>query len=55
MSLYEYIKENYNNEYDEQLIYCIMDYTSSCEFTEEDIIYLDSLGYTVEDFIEEEY
>lgn len=55
MRLYEYVKENYNNEYDEQLVYCIMDYNSGWEFTEEDIIYLDSLGYTVEDFIEEEY
>lgn len=53
--LCDYIKENYHNEYDEQLIFTIMDYTSSYELDKSDIIYLSSLGYTVDDIIGEEY
>ena len=41
--------------YDELEYYIISDYRSSCEFTNDDIIFLESLGYLVDDFEVEEY
>lgn len=39
--------------YDEGLIWAIQEYHSSCDFTEEDVVYLRELDFVPEDFIEE--
>ena len=59
MGMYESLEIYYNANmetpkdspfYTEEQYYILADYGSSCEYTSEDIKFMESLGYYVEDF-----